>query len=385
MNDVVIVGAGAVGVSIALFCKRLAPTLQVTVVDRAPLGAFSSTATSGSGGARRLFRCPENIVMSDYSIKFFQELDANAKNDLESIQWRAQGYLFVVPPNGVEMLESNLETQRELGVNVEMLDPGAIAQRFPLLRTDDLGAAVYSPDDGWFDAQRFHAVMVMHAREAGVKFMAGEVVAIDEKDRRVAAVRLASGQSVPGEYVVNAAGPWAQAISAMVGMPFPINPMRRFEHVFTAETPSPNLPYVKDLQGLAIRSAGTGYSGGLVDTKVTRGFSLKMDVNWFDEVVRPAIEWRFPGMGLLELTKSWSGLYEQNDFDGNAIIGKWTGQRENFIVAAGFSGHGLMHAPAAGLAVAELIVKGRVETLDLERFGYERLQRNEPYRERGII
>jgi glycine/D-amino acid oxidase-like deaminating enzyme len=90
-------------------------------------------------------------------------------------------------------------------------------------------------------------------------------------------------------------------------------------------------------------------------------------------------------MGALELTKSWSGLYEQNDFDGNAIIGKWTGQRENFIVAAGFSGHGLMHAPAAGLAVAELIVKGRVETLDLERFGYERLQRNEPYRERGII
>jgi glycine/D-amino acid oxidase-like deaminating enzyme len=385
MNDVVIVGAGAVGVSVALFCKRLDPALRVTVVDRAPLGAFSSTATSGSGGSRRLFRCPENIIMSDYSIKFFEELDAKARNDLERIQWIAQGYLFIVPPKGVDMLASNLETQRTLGVNVEMLTPDAMAQRFPLLRVGDLGAGAYSPDDGWFDAQRFHAVMVAHAREADVEFITGEVVGIEEQYPRVSAVRLASGQSVPGNYVVNAAGPWAQAVSAMVGMPLPINPMRRFEHVFTAGTASPEMPYVKDLQGLAIRSAGTGFSGGLVDTKVARGFSLKMDVNWFDQVVRPAIEWRFPGMGALELTKSWSGLYEQNDFDGNAIIGKWAGKRENFIVAAGFSGHGLMHAPAAGLAVAELIVKGRLETLDLERFGYERVQRNEPYRERGII
>jgi FAD-dependent oxidoreductase domain-containing protein 1 len=168
-------------------------------------------------------------------------------------------------------------------------------------------------------------------------------------------------------------------------MSLPVNPMRRFEHVFTADVAQPDMPYVKDLKGLAIRSADDGFSGGLVNTKVERGFSLAMDVDWFDRVVRPAVEWRFPGMGHLELTRSWSGLYEQCDFDGNAIIGKWTGQRDNFIVAAGFSGHGLMHAPAAGLAVAELILKGRFETLDLARFGYERIQSDRPYRERGII
>lgn len=385
MNDVVIVGAGAVGSSIALFCKRLDPGLRVTVVDRAPLGAFSSTATSGSGGSRRLFRCPENIAMSDCSIKFIQELNAEAKRDLDRIDWLGNGYLFIVPPEGVGLLESNLGLQRRMGVNAEMLTPEQMAQRFPLLRVSDLGAGVYSPDDGWFDAQRFLAVVMQRACDAGVEFVTDEVIGIEEEGQRVSAVCLASGERLRGDYFVNAAGPWAQAISGMIGMPLPVNPMRRFEHTFTAHTADPGMPYVKDLQGLAIRSAGAGFSGGLVDTKVERGFSLALDVDWFDRVVRPAVEWRFPGMGSLELTRSWSGLYEQCDFDGNAIIGKWTGQRENFIVAAGFSGHGLMHAPAAGLAVAELILKGRFETLDLARFGYERVQRNEPYRERGII
>ncbi|MGF6414880.1 NAD(P)/FAD-dependent oxidoreductase [Paraburkholderia sp. MM5482-R1] len=385
MNDVVIVGAGAVGSSIALFCKRLDPALRVTVVDRDPLGVFSSTATSGSGGSRRLFRCPENIAMSNYSIQFLKELDGQAKDDLDRIDWRAQGYLFIVPPDGLKLLESNLEVQRRMGVNAELLTPDQVGERFPLLRVDDLGAGVYSPEDGWFDAQKYHSVILQRARDAGVEFVKDEVTGFDSEGQRVTAVRLATGNTLRADYFVNAAGPWAQQISQMIGMPLPVYPMRRFEHVFTADVAQPDMPYVKDLAGLAIRSAGNGFSGGLVSTKVERGFLLAMDLDWFDRVVRPAVEWRFPGMGRLELTRSWSGLYEQCDFDGNAIIGKWTGQRDNFIVAAGFSGHGLMHAPATGLAVAELIVKGRFESLDLERFGYERVQRNEPYRERGII
>ncbi|NTX26741.1 FAD-binding oxidoreductase [Burkholderia pyrrocinia] len=385
MNDVVIVGAGAVGSSIALFCKRADPQLRVTVVDPALLGGFSSTSTAGSGGSRRLFCCPENIAMSDYSIKFIQTLDNEAADDLAKVNWQAKGYLFVVPPEGIGLLESNLAVQRRMGVSAELLTPSQIADRFPMLRVDDLGAGVYSPDDGWFDAQRFHAVVVQRARDAGVQFVSDEVVGFDEAAQRVTAARLRSGTTLSADYFVNAAGPWAREVSRMIDMPLPVNPMRRFEHGFAAEVSYPDMPYVKDLKGLAIRSAGSGFSGGLVETCVPRGFSQEMDVGWFDSTVRPAVQWRFPALGRLELTRSWSGLYEQCDFDGNAIIGKWSGNRENFIVAAGFSGHGLMHAPATGLAVAELILKGRFETLDLTRFGYERVQRNQPYRERGII
>lgn len=385
MNDVVIVGAGAVGACVALSCKQLDPGLRVTVVDPSLFGGLSSTATAGSGGSRRLFCCPENIAMSDYSINFIKELEANASNELGKVGWRANGYLFIVPPVGIRLLEANLEVQRSMGVNAEMLLPAQIEERFPLLRTDDLGAAVYSPEDGWFDAQRFHAVIVQLARDVGVRFVADTVVGFEEQGKRVTAVCLKSGDKLLGEFFVNAAGPWAQSISQMIGMPLPVNPMRRFEHVFTADAAQADMPYVKDLQGLAIRAAGDGFSGGLVDTRVARGFSQELDAAWFEQTVRPAVQWRFPGMGQLQLTRSWSGLYEQCDFDGNAIIGKWSGHRDNFIVAAGFSGHGLMHAPATGLAVAELIHKGRLETLDLSRFGYERIQRNQPYKERGII
>lgn len=385
MIDVVIVGAGAIGASIALFCKKLAPSLNITVIDPDLNGGFSSTARSGSGGSRRLFCCPENIAMSEFSIAYFNELDAQAENELARVNWQPQGYLFIVPKEGIGLLHENLRVQRHMGVKAEVLVPDEIKKRFPMLRVDDLGAGVFSPEDGWFDAQRYHAVVTVRARAAGVQFINDAVVNIDIGGKQVPEVKLRSGTVLKTEFVVNAAGSWAAKICDLVGMPLPVSPMRRFEHVFTAETAHPDMPYVKDVKGLAIRSAGSGFSGGLVKTNVPRGFSLQLDNNWFDQAVRPAVEWRFPGLGRLDLTKSWSGLYEQCDFDGNAIIGRWTGHCDRFLVAAGFSGHGLMHAPAAGMAVAEMIVKGRQETLDLQRFGYERIQRNEPYRERGII
>jgi FAD-dependent oxidoreductase domain-containing protein 1 len=80
-----------------------------------------------------------------------------------------------------------------------------------------------------------------------------------------------------------------------------------------------------------------------------------------------------------------SGLYDQNELDANMIIGPWTGHLENFYLLAGFSGHGLMHAPGSGRAIAELILDGGYQTIDLSRFGLQRIADNRPYRERGII
>ncbi|MFC3337634.1 NAD(P)/FAD-dependent oxidoreductase [Paracandidimonas soli] len=385
MADVIIIGGGAIGASIALFCKQKEPSLRVTVIEPDPFSDLASSATSGSGGSRRLFFCPENIAMSNFSIEYMQSLDASAESPFAGVDWHSRGYLFIVPPKGIELLESNLEIQHSMGVEASLFTPEQIQERFPMMRVDDLGAGVFSPRDGWFNAQKYWALMVQKARDAGVEFVQDAVVGFDEGERLVTAAKLRSGRSLRADFFVNAAGPWAQQISQMIGMPLPINPMVRYEHNFTTEFFQPNMPYVKDLQGLAIRSTNSGYSGGLVDTKTPRGFAQALDVNWFDRIVRPAVNWRFPGMGELQLTKSWSGLYEQCDLDGNPIIGPWTGKRDNFIVAAGFSGHGLMHAPATGLAVAEWIVDGRYQTIDLTRFGHSRVERNEPYKERGII
>ena len=171
----------------------------------------------------------------------------------------------------------------------------------------------------------------------------------------------------------------------MVGMPLPIEPLRRFEHYFETPNVIEPLPYVKDTARLAFRPEGRGYSGGLVDSDETRGFNFDVDHDYFERVVWPALAERFPAFEACRCRRTWSGLYEQNELDGNPVIDRWTGRMDNFYVVAGFSGHGMMHAPAAGRAIAELIVNGRFETLDLSRLGYRRIAEHAPYRERGIV
>jgi len=132
-------------------------------------------------------------------------------------------------------------------------------------------------------------------------------------------------------------------------------------------------------------AASSNAAGGLVNSDEPRGYNFDIDHDYFERVVWPALAHRFPAFEACRCRRTWSGLYEQNELDGNPVIGRWSGRMENFLVVAGFSGHGMMHAPAAGRAIAELIVHNRHETIDLTRFGYQRIEANEPYRERGIL
>jgi FAD-dependent oxidoreductase domain-containing protein 1 len=136
---------------------------------------------------------------------------------------------------------------------------------------------------------------------------------------------------------------------------------------------------------LAFRPEGQGFSGGLVNSNEPRGYNFDVDHEYFEAVVWPALAHRFPKFEACRCKRTWSGLYEQNELDGNPIIGRSPGPMDNFLVVSGFSGHGMMHAPAAGRAIAELIVHGRFETLDLSRLGYSRVVENIPYAERGIL
>ena len=147
----------------------------------------------------------------------------------------------------------------------------------------------------------------------------------------------------------------------------------------------PPMPLIKDPDRLVIRPEGKGYSVGLVKSDEPRGFNFDVDHEWFQDVVWPACAARIPDFEALKLKREWTGLYDQNELDGNMILGNWPGKLDNFYVACGFSGHGLMHAPAVGRALAELITKGRFETLDLSRMGYQRVVDNAPYPETGII
>jgi glycine/D-amino acid oxidase-like deaminating enzyme len=385
-TDVLVIGGGAVGASVAYFVKRLAPGAQVAIVERDPAYALASTPRA-SGGVRRLFSLPENIELSAFSIAFFADFPATmAVGGVPAdIGLRQNGYLFIVPPSDRDVLRRNFDLQRQLGCQVVWLEPDEIKHRFPSMNVADLGAAVLSPDDGWLDPHSVLMGLKNKARSMGAQFIADEVTGLVRQGHRVSAAWLGSGRRVEASYVVNAAGAWAKEICAMIDVPVPIEPLRRYEHYFECQDPIEPLPYLKDTRRLAFRPEGAGYSGGVPTLDEPRGYTFDVDRSYFEDAVWPALAHRFPQFERTRCLSTLPGLYDQNDFDGNVIIGPGAGGLGNFHMLAGFSGHGLMHAPGCGRAMAELLVTGSYQTIDLTRFGWQRLADGTPLREQGII
>jgi FAD-dependent oxidoreductase domain-containing protein 1 len=384
--DVAIIGGAIVGSATAYFVKQLVPACDVVVIEPDSTYEFASTLRA-SGGARRQFSCPENIEMSNFGIPFIEHADATlAIDDAPAhVEWREGGYLFIVGPADVGALRANHDVQQAHGVRADWLDTEALHAKFPSMNLDGIATGVHTPEDGWCDPNGLLQGLRRKARALGVEYVDDRVVGIDHDATLARSLRLASGVAIGANYIINAAGPWAKEIAAMVGMPLPIEPLRRFEHYFETPNRIESLPYVKDTARLAFRPEGRGYSGGLVNSDEPRGYNFDVDHDYFERIVWPALAHRFPAFEACRCRRTWSGLYEQNELDGNPVIGRWSGRMGNFLVVAGFSGHGMMHAPAAGRAIAELIVHNHYETIDLTRFGYRRIAANEPYRERGIL
>jgi FAD-dependent oxidoreductase domain-containing protein 1 len=385
-SDVAIIGGGAIGAAAAYFLKRMAPDLRVTVIERDPTYSLASTPRA-SGGVRRLFALPENIQLSNFSIPFFETFPQTMAVDgvPAEIGFKKNGYLFIVPPTALDLLRLNYDTQREHGCNVVWLTPEGLKDKFPSMNVSDLGAGVHSPDDGWLDP---HSVMMglrKKAQALGAEFVADEVIGMERSAHAVTQARLASGQIVEAEQYINCAGAWAREICTQLGFEVPITPLRRFEHYFESQEPIEPLPYLKDPERLAFRPEGKGYSGGVPTLAEPRGYNFEVDYFYFESVVWPALAHRFPQFERTKCRSTLPGLYDQNDFDGNVIIGPGADGLGNFHMLAGFSGHGLMHAPGCGLAISELILKGRYENIDLTRFGWQRIVDNAPLPERGII
>jgi FAD-dependent oxidoreductase domain-containing protein 1 len=384
--DVAIIGGGAIGAAAAYFLRSHPRACRVAVIERDTSYQLASTPRA-SGGVRRLFSLPENIALSNYSIPFFARFDAEMAVDGErpAINFRKGGYLFIVPPAAVRVLERNFEMQKANGVQVEWLERKELKAKFPSMTVDDLGAGVFSPDDGWLDPHGVLQGLRKKAKALGAEFVNDDVVGLDVERRRLRAIRLKSGQSIEAEAVINAAGAWAKEICAMAGWTVPIEPMRRYEHYFEAAEAIEPLPYIKDVHRLAFRPEGKGYSGGVPNLDEPRGYNFDVDHGYFQQVVWPALAARFPQFERTKEKNTMSGLYDQNEFDATPIIGPCAGKLDNFYLMAGFSGHGLMHAPGCGRAIAELILDGSYQTIDLARFGWARIAEGRRCAEDGIV
>jgi glycine/D-amino acid oxidase-like deaminating enzyme len=377
--DVVIVGGGAMGSAVAAFLlDDPGFTGSVAIIERDPAFRRASSALSAAS-IRQQFSTPENIRMSRFSFGWLR--------DNVDVGLHESGYLYLAPPEGVTTLEANHATHEAEGVDAILLAPRELAARFPWLSIDGVGlASLGLAGEGWFDGYSLLQRLRALARDRGARLIAGEVVGIDIDSGRVASVLLADGESIECNDVVNAAGPWAGHVAAMAGIVLPVEARRRSVFVFEPQTPVEGCPLVIDTSGAWFRPEGGGFIAGIApprDADVA-DLPLEVDRREFETRLWPVLAARVPAFDAVRVTNSWAGYYEVNTFDHNAILGPHP-ELPNFFFANGFSGHGIQQAPAVGRAIAELLVNGHYEAIDLSVFGFGRIAAERPVAERAVI
>ncbi len=387
-HDIVIVGGGAIGSSIAYALTAEAGfNGTVLVVERDPSYQHASSALSASG-IRQQFSAPINIRISQYGIDFFRrasELLA-CGDERPPIAVNEAGYLVLVPPQGLDALRRNHALQTSLGARIGLLSPQELQSRFPWLAASDLGGGCLGLEgEGWLDGYLLLQALRNKARAGGVEYLQDEVVGMNRCADRIHELHLKSGARVVAGTVINAAGPYARAVAAMAGVPLPVEARKRSVFVVSCPESLPGCPLVCDGSGVWFRPEGAHYICGCSPDAASdrEDFGLEPDHAFFDQAVWPALANRVPAFAALRVTGAWAGHYEYNSFDQNGIVG-FHPEVRNFVLANGFSGHGLQQSPAVGRAVAELIAYGEYRTLDLSELGFGRIAANRPVMEVGI-
>ncbi|KAG0720237.1 FAD-dependent oxidoreductase domain-containing protein 1 [Chionoecetes opilio] len=418
--DVLVVGGGAVGSSIAYHLKETARDgLNVVVVEQDPNYTRASTVLS-VGGIRQQFSIPENIQLSMYGMEFLRKSPALLEVEglqAPDIQFNPNGYLTLASEEGYEQLRANYELQVELGAKVSFLSRKELSQMFPWLNASDVVAGVLGREnEGWFDPWSLLIGLQRKSVALGAHYVKGRVSGIVQETvddmilegtahsnvKRLlsAEVTLGNGEThlINFAILVVAAGAWTGEVGRMTGIgegrgilntPIPIEPRKRYVYcVHAPDGPGLNSPLVVDPNGTYFRREGLGglYLCGQSPPhdKEPSVDNLDVDYSFFEDNVWPSIARRAPGFENLKLRSSWAGFYDYNTFDQNGIIGLHP-LFSNMFIASGFSGHGIQQAPGVGRAIMECIIHGRYETIDLERFGFDRILARDPLYESNIV
>lgn len=360
--DVVIIGAGVAGVSVAFHLCALGQT-DVLLLEKEVAAGQGSTAKA-NGGIRAQWSTPVNIRLSLYSIAAFERFSEETGGDCGLLQ---AGYLFMTAtPEGERRLRVNFELQQRLGVPNRWLSPGEIAALAPYVRADDLRAGTFSPEDGFLDPHGTTLGYLRAARARGAELLAStEALEVLRDENGVAGVRTSSGV-IHTRKVVNAAGPFAGVVARRAGTGIPLEPYKRMlacsEEIGVAP---PVIPMTVDLDtGLLIRREGKAILFAYSDPTDAPTFDTRFEPG-FVEIVSEKASRRFPFLddARIHPGRCWAGLYPETP-DHHAILGE-SPDLPGFFHATGFGGHGLMHAPATGRALAEIVAFGECRFMDI--------------------
>ena len=385
-TDVVIVGSGVMGAATAYWLTRLQPGLNVTLIESDTRYEKASSSLSASS-IRQQFTCPVNIRLSQFGIAFLREAEQHLglPDHPVALGLQEPGYLYLAQPAQVAALQTAHQIQKQAGADVDLLGPAALCQRYPWLNVDDvaLGSLGLS-GEGWFDGPALHQAFLKKAMAQGVQRLHDRVVGLDHTATQVTAVRLASGGTLSCGQVVNAAGAWAGEVAAMANVHLPVEAARRTVFVLSCPEPLPQCPLLIDPSGWWLRPEGRFLISGDEPSQTEPNLPLEPDwAEWNDEQWA-SLAHRIPALSALRVERAWAGYYEMNTFDHNAVIGPHP-ELDNLYFINGFSGHGMQHAAGAGLALAEWILLGQAQAIDVQELGFERLVQNRPLRELAVI
>ena len=376
------------GAAIAYFLTRHGFSGRILMVEKDL--SFTHTATGlSAGGIRQQFSILENIRLSQFTLNLIRRLKDEFGPEAD-IGFHERGYSILASQQGLPQLNANIGVQREAGANIDCLSPDQLAARFDYLNIDGLAGGSFSQSgEGWLDANGLMNLLRKAARQNGAQLIQDEVIRLEVEQNKITSAHLASGDKISCGMFINAAGPAAGKLAATAGIHLPVQPAKRYVYVLDCRHAPENLhhaPLTVDPSGVWFRPEGMNFICGRSPDPEDEPQELDFEVDhrFFEEKIWENLAFRIPAFEAIKVISSWAGHYDYNSLDQNGIIGPHP-EINNFIFANGFSGHGMQQGAGVGNAIAELITKGRYETIDLARLGYERIMNNKPFFELNII
>jgi sarcosine oxidase subunit beta len=389
--EIVIIGGGVVGASVAFHLAERG-VRDVLILEREPEQGRGSTGAA-TGGVRAQFGTDINIKMSLYSIDFLKNWDHDCEYD-------PKGYLFFATTDGqFDYLKRNVEKQRSLGVkDVEIVDPSEIEALVPGMNCADIVGGSFGKHDGFINPLAVMRGFTEGAIRGGAKIEFGvEVLGLNVEGGRMVSVKTSKG-TVECDAAVTCTGARAAEIASTAGVELPVSPQRR--QIVWARTREPlpaDLPMVIDIgtgfhfrpakdfraDPVAIASGSDEILFAYPDPDEPSSTRTDFEDSFIDKVYeRAKVRAEFLYASEVRREKCRAGLYE-NSPDHHAILGGC--DIGGLYFANGFSGHGVMHSPATGRALAEIVLNGKASFLDVSCLSLDRFAKGELLHETAFI
>ena len=378
--DVIIIGAGVIGCSIAYHLAKMG-CHDVVVLEKSHISSGSTEKCAG--GIRQQFSTEINVKLSMESVNFFEHFEEETGYTAD---FRQYGYLMLATTKDeVKQFKENVVLQQKLGVDVRLISPQDAREILPQLNVKDVLSATFCPTDGYADPYSVVQGFARAAKSLGVKILEETPITdiILERDKVTGVVTSAGKYYAP--VVVNATGPWAKEIGRMLGIDIPIAAHKR--HIFVTEPVKKlrkNLPMIVEFKnGFWFRHEGRSLIFGMRNPDEVESYDISVDWDFLANHLAGVASHRLPLLINAGIMRAQAGLHEDTP-DANAVVGQ-SPEIEGLYLACGFSGHGFMHSPAVGRIMAELILTRGSPLPDISPLALQRFQQEARQEEKVFI